>query len=344
MSDFATPLFDPAATTVRMVALELTAMPRVLIVDDDELILEQLRALVLASGFEVDTARDGQSALALLRDRFAPIVIMDRQMPGMDGLALCRAIRQSSWPGYVYILLLTAQDAEADILAGLEAGADDYLGKRSSPAHLLARLRTARRILALEHSLKQAVEEKRRLALTDPLTGVANRRYFLQHISRELKRAQRAGGGLTLLSLDIDHFKRINDRLGHAAGDEVLQEFVRRVNVVLRRETDWCARLGGEEFAVVLGETAAPGADQVAEAIRSSVTREPILTRAGAVTVTASIGLTGWQASQGPAPSVETLLKQSDQALYASKARGRNCVTRADALRDTDPANIAGER
>jgi diguanylate cyclase (GGDEF)-like protein len=190
-------------------------------------------------------------------------------------------------------------------------------------------LRTARRILALEHSLKQALEEKRRLSLTDPLTGAANRRYFLKHLRRELKQVQRSGGRLSLLSLDIDHFKRINDRYGHGAGDEVLQEFVRRINSSVRRETDWCARLGGEEFVIVLGETSGAGADQVAEAIRVAVAHQPIPTSAGAISVTASIGVADWEAARGPAPTVEVLLKQSDQALYASKSRGRNCVTRA---------------
>ena len=146
----------------------------------------------------MDTAPDAPAALALLKEQFTPIVIMDRNMPGMDGLALCRLIRKQDWPGYIYILLLTVQDAEEDILAGLDAGADDYLSKRSSSAQLLARLRTARRILTLEHSLKTAVEEKRRLSLTDALTGAPNRRYFLRHLSRELKRTHRAGGHLSL--------------------------------------------------------------------------------------------------------------------------------------------------
>jgi diguanylate cyclase (GGDEF)-like protein len=312
-----------------MVDFQLAAMPRVLIVDDDELVLEQLRSLVIAAGFEVDTAVDGQSALAALQTRFAPITIMDRRMPVMDGLALCREIRQRQWPGYVYILLLTAQDAEADILAGLEAGADDYLGKRTSPAQLLARLRTARRILALEHSLKQAVEEKRRLSLTDPLTGAANRRHFMKQLGQEIKRVQRSNGALALLSLDIDHFKHINDRYGHGAGDEVLQEFVQRINASLRRGTDWCARLGGEEFAIVLGGTGPGAAEQLAESIRAAVAAEPVRTSAGPIPVTVSIGLTGREPGVGPAPQLESLLRQCDEALYASKAAGRNRVTRS---------------
>ena len=317
--------------TTQVLSLDLGAAPKVLLVDDDELVLERLRSLVTAAGFEADTASDAPAALALLKEHFTPIVIMDRNMPGMDGLALCRLIRKQDWPGYIYILLLTVQDAEEDILAGLDAGADDYLSKRSSSAQLLARLRTARRILTLEHSLKTAVEEKRRLSLTDALTGAPNRRYFLRHLSRELKRAHRAGGHLSLMTLDIDHFKRVNDRYGHAAGDAVLQEFVRRICSCLQRETDWCARVGGEEFVVVLGCTPLSGAGQVAEAIREAVARSPVLTCAGSISITVSIGVSGWQADtdrrEVTETTVDSLLQQSDKNMYASKERGRNRVT-----------------
>jgi two-component system cell cycle response regulator len=322
--------FDTGNTTVMQVlSMSDGASPRVLIVDDDELLLEQLRDLVVAAGFEVDTAPDGASALRTLETQFSAIVIMDRKMPGMDGLALCRAIRHQQWPGYIYILLLTAQDAEADILAGLDAGADDYLGKRTSRAQLVARLRTAKRILTLEHSLKQAVAEKHRLSMTDPLTGAANRRYFLKHLTREIKRVHRSQTPLALLSLDIDHFKRINDRYGHAAGDAVLSEFVQRINRGLRRGTDWCARLGGEEFAVILADTSGAGAQLVAEQIRAAVAQHAMVTEAGRIPITVSIGIASWERGEAP-PVLETLMQQADQALYASKTHGRNRVTRAN--------------
>jgi diguanylate cyclase (GGDEF)-like protein len=280
--------FDPHGTT-QILQIPLSDLPRVLLVDDDELVLERLRALITTSGFGVEIARDGLAALAALQAHFAPIVIADRRMPGMDGLALCRTIRRDNWPGYVYILLLTAQDAEEDILAGLEAGADDYLSKRASAAQLLARLRTASRILSLEHSLKQALEEKRRLSLTDPLTGCANRRCFMKHLSVEFERARRAGEALNLVSLDIDHFKRINDRYGHATGDLVLQEFVRRVNQCLQPQRGWCARVGGEEFAVVAGG-GLTSAQRLAEAIRAAAASAPVATPAGDIPSRSALG------------------------------------------------------
>jgi diguanylate cyclase (GGDEF)-like protein len=253
---------------------------------------------------------------------------MDLQMPDMDGLALCRAIRDGAWPGYVYIVLLTAQDAEDDILAGLDAGADDYMSKKTSTAQLLARLRTAQRILALEQSLKEALAEKRRLTMTDALTGAPNRRYFQRRLSRELERVRRFGGELCILSLDIDRFKQINDRYGHASGDAVLQEFVRRIGQCLPRNTDWCARMGGEEFVVVLEETNLAGAKMIAERLREAIAGAPVRTRAGMISVTVSIGVSGLEsATDGREINVESLMQVADACLYASKEDGRNRVT-----------------
>ncbi len=313
--------------------------PRVLLVDDDELVIERLRDLITAAGFEVVTAASGEEALERLKTDFAPIVILDRTMPGMDGLTLCREIRSGTeYPGYVYIMLVTAQDSEDEVLAGLEAGADDYLSKRVSGTHLVARLATARRILTLEHSLKQVSEERRRMAMTDALTGAHNRRYFMSHMRRELKRVRRFGGDVTLLVVDIDHFKHINDRHGHAAGDAVLTEFVRRTQTCLPREFDWCARLGGEEFAVVLPHTDLSGGLVVAEKIRRAVAAAPIVTLAGPIEITVSVGVSALSAfAERDAVTTEHLLSRADDCLYTSKRRGRDRVT-VDGMSTAAPA------
>ncbi len=319
---------DDFGATTQILQLDSSIVPRVLLVDDDDLVLARLAPLVSAAGFEVLTAMSGEEAIAILERDFAPIIITDLRMPGMDGLSLVRALRTRSWPGYIYVLLLTIQDGEQDILAGLDAGADDYVSKRASGAHLLARLRTARRVLSLEHSLKRALDEKRELAMTDPLTGAHNRRYFTRHLARELKQAQRSGGHLSLLSIDVDHFKRINDGFGHEAGDAVLQALVHRMAATLRRDTDWYARLGGEEFAAVLGSTPLAGARQIAEQVRQAVAVTPIGTPAGEVAVTVSIGVSSLEAlDPTPPPGIESLLRQADRCLFASKERGRNRVT-----------------
>ena len=304
-------------------------VPRVLIVDDDEIMAERLCQLVTAAGFDATTASNGAKALAELQREFAPIVILDRNMPGMDGLELCRAIRDGThYPGYVYIMLCTAHDTEEEILAGLNAGADDYLSKRASGAQLVARLACARRILSLEQSLKAVIEERRRMAMTDVLTGAHNRRYFMNHMRRELKRTRRFGGDLTLVVFDIDHFKHINDRYGHAAGDVVLVEFVRRVQKCLPREFDWCARLGGEEFAVVLPQTDLAGGRVVAEKIRHAFASNPVAAVSGGIDCTVSAGISGLSAfADRNEVSIEQILSRADDCLYTSKNSGRDQVT-----------------
>ena len=317
----------------------LPLVPRVLLVDDDEIVVERMRDLIEAAGYEVTTAASGDAALASLEREFAPIVILDRNMPGMDGLELCRAIRAGAkYPGYVYIMLCTAHDTEEEILSGLDAGADDYLSKRASGTQLVARLATARRILTLEQSLKQVIEERRRMSLTDALTGAHNRRHFMNHMRRELKRMRRYDADIAVLVFDIDHFKHINDRYGHAAGDAVLVEFVQRVKHSLSRVEDWCARLGGEEFAVVLPQTDLEGGAIVAEKIRHAIAADPVPTAAGAVDVTVSVGVSGIAAfADRGAVTVEQILRRADDCLYSSKHNGRNRVTL-----DVKPEDDAG--
>ena len=170
---------DAGDDTTQIGTLEIPVAPTVLVVDDDILVLARLQELVAAAGYEVRTANSGIEALNSLKQSYASIVVMDLNMPDMDGLDLCRRIREHIWPGYIYIVLLTARDKEKDILAGLDAGADDYLSKRTSAAQFVARLRAAKRILSLEYWLKNALAKKRELAMTDALTGIYNRRYFI---------------------------------------------------------------------------------------------------------------------------------------------------------------------
>jgi diguanylate cyclase (GGDEF)-like protein len=310
--------------------LPVMAPPKVLLVDDDASVLERLQIPIVGAGYEVVTVSDGASALAAMQADFMSIVILDRSMPGMDGLDLCRRIRQQTWPGYVYVMLLTAHDAEEDVLLGLKAGADDYLSKRASDAQLVARLSTASRVLSLEHSLKSALDDRRRMAMTDALTGAHNRRYFMRYLRGELKRTRRFGSELSLLLLDIDFFKKVNDEFGHAAGDMVLQKFVKRLQKGLPRDYDWCARLGGEEFVVVLPQTDLAGATVVAERLRRLVEEYPLHLSESVRPITVSIGVTGLQALPSrESASIESLLADADRQLNKSKDNGRNRVTAA---------------
>jgi diguanylate cyclase (GGDEF)-like protein len=174
------------------------------------------------------------------------------------------------------------------------------------------------------------IDEKRRLATTDALTGANNRLYFDKHFARELKRVRRFGGPLSLLALDIDHFKSVNDRFGHGVGDEALVEFAQRIGDGLPREYDWSARIGGEEFVVVLPQTDMPGALTVAEKLRHFVAATPFETEAGPLRLTVSIGVAALCCfPSGADPSAEDILELADKALYRSKEQGRNRVTAA---------------
>src|SRR6266446_5922277 len=207
------------------------------------------------AGYEVDAVANGSEALDKMTARYYPMLVTDWEMPEMDGVALCKAVRNMQLDGYVYALLLTARDAKEHIIAGLEAGADDYLIKPVYEPELIARLNAGRRILALEHSLRVANERNRVLSITDALTGAFNRRYLMDQLPRELERCRRYAYPLSVIMCDIDHFKRINDERGHAAGDDVLQQFAVRIQKSIRGHSDWIARYGGEEFLLVLPET-----------------------------------------------------------------------------------------
>jgi len=313
--------------TARIRKIDLPIPPTVLIVDDDELVLERLKELVSVSGSPVLTTTSGFTALNWVNASAASIVVTDMKMPGMEGLELCRRIRALDRRDYVYIILLTVNDEEKDILAGFEAGADDYISKRTSAAQFRARISTANRILALEYTLKSALQKKHVLAMTDELTGVYNRRYFMKRLSGKLKSRSSLGGNVSILLVDVDHFKTVNDRYGHAAGDDVLKRLTEEIAQCLRRPTDWCARLGGEEFVIVLEDTELGEARACAERVRRSIADHTF----GASTpfrITVSIGVSGSEHLAG-SEVVEplSLLALADRNLFASKAGGRNRVT-----------------
>jgi diguanylate cyclase (GGDEF)-like protein len=336
-----TPMSTDLADTIRIVKVDVPVVLTALIVADGHRVLARLQELVAGAGYTVHTAATGVEALRALQECAASIVIMDLKMPGMDGLDLCRRIREQVGVRYVYIVLLTAQDEEQDILTGLEAGADACLTRRMFEIQFTARLRTANRVLALEDSLKNALATKHQFAMTDELTGVFNRRYFLRHLGRELKRTQRFGGDVSMLLLDVDHFKQINDSYGHAVGDRVLQKLTRQIAISLSRATDWCARLGGDEFAVVLEGTKLADARACAEKVCRTIANTPIVTSAGSVRITVSIGVSGSSGIvEGVEATARSLLQHADTNLYASKLCGRNRVT----LSDSQGAGAPGKR
>jgi two-component system cell cycle response regulator len=300
----------------------------ILLAEDDPVTRMLMTRFLKKAGYEVDAVADGTDALEHMTQRYYPFLVTDWEMPEMDGIELCKAVRNLQLDGYVYALLLTARNAKEHIIAGLEAGADDYLVKPVHEPELIARLNTGRRILALEHSLRAANERNRILSVTDPLTGAFNRRYMMEQLPRELERCRRYGNPLSVIMCDVDHFKQVNDVKGHSAGDDVLQQFVARMQRSIRATSDWVARLGGEEFLIVLPETGFQGAMFVAEKIREIMTSVAFVTREGDVVATSSFGVASTEL-HGPdlAMKSETLIRAADQCLYTSKQSGRNRAT-----------------
>ncbi len=302
--------------------------PAILLAEDDPVTRMLMTRFLKNAGYEVDAVANGSEALDRMTRRYYPMLVTDWEMPEMDGVALCKAVRSMQLDGYVYSLLLTARDSKEHIIAGLEAGADDYLVKPVHEPELVARLNAGRRILALEHSLRAANQRNRILSITDALTGAYNRRYLMEQLPREVERCRRYAYPLSVLMCDLDHFKHINDQCGHAAGDDVLQQFAARSQKSIRSNSDWIARYGGEEFLIVLPETAYADGMFVAEKLRSLVANLPFNTRMGDIPMTASFGIAA-TGPQGPDLSlkVDSLIRAADECLYMSKVDGRNRCT-----------------
>ena len=210
-----------------------------------------------------------------------------------DSLELIRQLRARKTARNPFVLFLAELDEAAEREAGLHAGADECVGRRAPEREVDARIANARRIAELEAVLRITLEENRKLSATDDLTRVASRRFFGKHFPREVERAARYAAALSLILCDIDFFKNINDTLGHGCGDDILRQFGARLQEALRRGVDWVARIGGEEFAVVLPETAYEPALEVARKLRAAIAGSPFRHEGKDVGVTASFGMCG---------------------------------------------------
>ena len=298
----------------------------VLVVEDEPVMATLLRRYIESQGYSVKLAHDGAEALAMHRETPFEIVVSDWNMPSMDGATLCREFRKIG-DSYVYFILCSARTERADQAEAFAAGVDDFLTKPVDRADLTTRLFVAQRILAFAKQVnaqKAALEamntQLQRLATTDELTGLANRRYFREQLSRHL--TQDYGTDVSLLLLDLDHFKRVNDQLGHLAGDEVLRQFARLLRNTAE-EGEIMARYGGEEFAVLLPGINADEAMRVGERIRRAVEQY----RWDDLSITVSVGVACQRVGE---TMEEDLVGRADGALYTAKDLGRNRVCSAD--------------
>lgn len=303
----------------------------VLIADDDPLSRELLSSLLSKWEFRVITASDGKEALKWLAGNRSPrLAILDWMMPELDGLQVIKHVRALRTQPYTYMLLLTVKDKREDIVAGLAAGADDYLIKPFHPEELKAMLLVGKRIVDLQHRLISALEIADFRGTHDVLTGLYNRATILDVLKREAVRSRRENTSLAIVMLDADSFKVVNDTHGHLVGDEVLKLMALRMKSVLRAY-DWLGRCGGEEFMVVAPHCRLPEGIAIAERMRSCISADDFLVGNVSVKATVSVGVVS---AEGNAADAVLLLGSAEAALNLAKSRGGNRVeaaARADA-------------
>jgi len=299
---------------------------RILVVDDSPDNLEVLSTRLRFCGYEVETASRGEEALERVHERPPDLILLDVMLPGIDGYEVARRIKSDEALPFIPIILVTVRDTTRDKVAGLDAGADDYLTKPINFPELEARVRSMLRIKRLQAELQEKNLELAQLSISDGLTGLYNHRHVQQVLHEEFERAKRTGEPVAVVMFDLDHFKEVNDTHGHQVGDRVLQEMAE----ILRRtarEIDKLGRYGGEEFIAVLPDTDLDDGAVFAERVRQDVARHlfPADGKVFRMTVSAGVAVYPDRDITGP----QALVRKADQALYAAKAAGRNRVVRA---------------
>ena len=314
---------------------------KILLVDDEEAIRTLVRKMLVEScGHEVQLAANGRSALALAVDSRPQVVITDRFMPEMDGLELTRALRATDWGQVIYVVMLTAAASQAQVEEAFAEGVDDYLIKPVAEVELRARLRAAWRYVKLHDEWQRDRAQLKRIAselavsnrkleqaaLTDALTGLPNRRAGMTLLEQAWSASRRGDQPVSLMMVDVDRFKGINDAHGHAGGDTALVAVAATLRAEARKD-DWVCRVGGEEFLVICPNTPLPAAARTAERLRQAVRRQPIAVGDQAVPVTVSIGIA---AREPLTHDADSLVRDADKALYAAKHAGRDrcCLVR----------------
>jgi two-component system cell cycle response regulator len=301
---------------------ETTAL--VLVAEDSLVVRTLLRRQLEEYGHRVVEAVDGEDALGMCREHHPDVILLDVEMPKLDGHGVLAVLRSSPELADIPVVFLTARTTTEDVVEGLRLGAHDYLRKPFEPAELLARVSAAVRVKTLQDQLRQRNSELDAMSRTDALTGLPNRREMQERMTAAASAARRHHHASAILMVDVDHFKSVNDTHGHHAGDIVLRAVASRLSTACRTE-DSAGRWGGEEFLVVAPMTNLIGGAQLAEHIRSSIGDTPVPIGNGtAIAITASIGVASGDGA------ADVLLAAADAALYAAKGAGRNRVVTSD--------------
>lgn len=296
---------------------------KVLVADDSPVYRKLVEQALSQDTCSVLFANSGREAIEIFEREHPDVVITDWVMPDLTGIELCQKIRDDANAAYTYLIILTSHAEKENVVKGLSAGADDYLTKPFHRDELLARVRVGQRLIDLQRQIEAKNHLLEELALTDPLTGLPNRRAIESWAARQLSGAARHGFPFWVVVIDLDHFKGINDAYGHDAGDAVLKKFGEILKANTRR-SDICGRIGGEEFLQVLTHADESDVRLVVERIRQRFASEKFLLKGNEVRVTASFGVAGFWGKV--APEFAQLVSQADSALYRAKHLGRNRV------------------
>ncbi len=301
----------------------------ILVVDDLQENLYFLEELLKIEQYKVLCAFNGEEAFSMIEKEIPDLILMDLFMPKITGIEVCKILKSNPKFLEIPIIFLTASHETSHLIQAFDAGAADYITKPFNLPELFARVRTHLELKMTRDQLKEALEEQQKLtqkleklATIDSLTEIANRRYFLDLANKELQRSQRYGQEFSLLMLDLDYFKTVNDSYGHSIGDQVLKKMT-ETTIHCLRNVDIFGRLGGEEFAILLPETCTNQAQYVAERIRQNIEQISVYIQDFFVKITVSIGISIYH--QGD-EKIEDILKRADRALYQAKAQGRNRV------------------
>jgi diguanylate cyclase (GGDEF)-like protein len=303
----------------------------ILIVDDNPTNLSVLSHALKTAGYKVRVAVDGESAIAQVEEEPPELILLDVQMPGIDGFETCMRLKTKPNARDIPVIFITAHTDIENKIKGLSVGAVDYITKPFQHEEVLARVKVHLKLRFLTQTvqeqaiaLQKANQELHRLANLDGLTEVANRRRFDEYLQQEWRRSARGQQYLSLILCDIDYFKRYNDHYGHQAGDVCLKRVAQAIHNTVRRPGDMVARYGGEEFAIILPNTGPEGALRVAELIRAHIKQLQIPHSESLVTpyVTLSLGISSQVPS--PASAVESLVAAADRALYTVKDKHRD--------------------
>lgn len=297
---------------------------KILIAEDDTVTRRLLEIHLKRWGHEVVACADGGQAWQVMRQEDAPkFCLLDWMMPEMNGVDICRELRDLGRQPYVYIILLTSKGTKDDVVEGLEAGADDYIIKPFDPHELKVRVRAGARIVHLQTDLVSALKTAEYQATHDPLTKLWNRAAILKILQKEVARSERVHTPVGVIIADLDHFKLVNDQHGHLTGDAVLREVARTMQVTVR-PYDAVGRYGGEEFIVVIPGCDMENAKEMAERLRTAVSANPLVNSQGVFNITMSFGVTSVES--GNEGDMNFIIRAADEALYRAKNGGRNRV------------------